>query len=304
MRRQRKCWKCSAAKVACHVLKSMLVFFSFCASLLHVWDVNSDFVLFCRCASLCLFCYPGSLVRSLFPSPLLCTGNPNDQDESRGGILRPYPAARDNALSCGLNNAAPSTAESGQHSLAEPQVSPEDPLGPLPENWEMAYTENGELYFIEYVSTTWTVQQFSFPNLNSGCGGCILSALYLDKPSHLSSIMIWHFGLTSWPARPCGRHWFPANSLHVPISKGDHILITWLPVPVCPLPVHSCAFSDPMLSSLLSLDHSLFLSNSKGSVFFLILHALLFLHLCEQQIPSVLCELAETIYFSNSCWRI
>ncbi|KAM6981674.1 membrane-associated guanylate kinase, WW and PDZ domain-containing protein 1-like isoform 6-T6 [Tautogolabrus adspersus] len=76
------------------------------------------------------------------------TGNPNDPDESRGGILRPYPV-RDNAPSCGLNNAATSTSESGQQTLAEPQVSPEDPLGPLPENWEMAYTENGELYFID-----------------------------------------------------------------------------------------------------------------------------------------------------------
>lgn len=92
-------------------------------------------------------------MRSLFPSPLLCTGNPNDQDESRGGILRPYPA-RDIAPSCGLNNAAISTSDSGQQTLAEPQVSPEDALGPLPENWEMAYTENGELYFIEYVSAT------------------------------------------------------------------------------------------------------------------------------------------------------
>ncbi|XP_047426394.1 membrane-associated guanylate kinase, WW and PDZ domain-containing protein 1-like isoform X5 [Mugil cephalus] len=92
--------------------------------------------------------FTGSLVRSLFPSPLLCTGNPNDQDESRGGILRPYPA-RENAPPFGLNNAAASTAESGQQTLAEPQVSPEDPLGPLPENWEMAYTENGELYFID-----------------------------------------------------------------------------------------------------------------------------------------------------------
>lgn len=90
-------------------------------------------------------------MRSLFPSPLLCTGNPNDQDESRGGILRPYPA-RENAPSCGLNNAAISTSDSGQQTFAEPQVSPEDPLGPLPENWEMAYTESGELYFIEYVS--------------------------------------------------------------------------------------------------------------------------------------------------------
>ncbi|XP_061760204.1 membrane-associated guanylate kinase, WW and PDZ domain-containing protein 1-like isoform X3 [Nerophis ophidion] len=92
--------------------------------------------------------FTGSLVRSLFPSPLLCAGNPSDQDESRGGILRPY-TARDNAPPCGLNNAAIATAESGQQTLAEPQVSPEDALGPLPENWEMAYTENGELYFID-----------------------------------------------------------------------------------------------------------------------------------------------------------
>ncbi|XP_068185789.1 membrane-associated guanylate kinase, WW and PDZ domain-containing protein 1-like isoform X3 [Antennarius striatus] len=80
------------------------------------------------------------------------TGNPNDQDESRGGILRPYPA-RDNAPSCGLNNAAISTSDSGQQTLAELQVSPEDPVGPLPDNWEMAYTENGELYFIDTAKT-------------------------------------------------------------------------------------------------------------------------------------------------------
>ncbi|MEQ2197375.1 Membrane-associated guanylate kinase, WW and PDZ domain-containing protein 1, partial [Xenoophorus captivus] len=46
-----------------------------------------------------------------------------------------------------------SLAESGQQTLAEPQVSPEDPPGPLPENWEMAYTENGELYFIDTAKT-------------------------------------------------------------------------------------------------------------------------------------------------------
>ncbi|XP_075883167.1 membrane-associated guanylate kinase, WW and PDZ domain-containing protein 1-like isoform X5 [Nelusetta ayraudi] len=81
------------------------------------------------------------------------TGNPNEQDESRGSILRPYPA-RDIAPSCGLNNAAISTSDSGQQTLAEPQVSPEDPLGPLPDNWEMAYTENGELYFIDHNTKT------------------------------------------------------------------------------------------------------------------------------------------------------
>ncbi|KAM6977278.1 membrane-associated guanylate kinase, WW and PDZ domain-containing protein 1-like [Aplochiton taeniatus] len=97
--------------------------------------------------------FTGSLVRSLFPSPLLCTGNPSDQDESRGGVLRPYPA-RENAPSYGLNNAAASTSDSGQQTLAQPQASPEDPLGPLPENWEMAYTENGEIYFIDHNTKT------------------------------------------------------------------------------------------------------------------------------------------------------
>lgn len=33
------------------------------------------------------------------------------------------------------------------------QTKPEenDDLGPLPDNWEMAYTEKGEVYFIEWV---------------------------------------------------------------------------------------------------------------------------------------------------------
>lgn len=29
-----------------------------------------------------------------------------------------------------------------------------DELGPLPDNWEMAYTEKGEVYFIEWVKCT------------------------------------------------------------------------------------------------------------------------------------------------------
>uniref|UniRef100_A0A8C6UM35 Membrane associated guanylate kinase, WW and PDZ domain containing 1 n=1 Tax=Neogobius melanostomus TaxID=47308 RepID=A0A8C6UM35_9GOBI len=34
------------------------------------------------------------------------------------------------------------------------QPPPEDPLGPLPDNWEMAYTENGEVYFIDHNTKT------------------------------------------------------------------------------------------------------------------------------------------------------
>uniref|UniRef100_A0AAZ3RCK9 Membrane-associated guanylate kinase, WW and PDZ domain-containing protein 1 n=1 Tax=Oncorhynchus tshawytscha TaxID=74940 RepID=A0AAZ3RCK9_ONCTS len=76
-----------------------------------------------------------------------------DQDESCGGVLRPYPA-RENAPSYGLNNVAASTSDSGQQTHAQPQASPEDPLGPLPGNWEMAYTENGEVYFIDHNTKT------------------------------------------------------------------------------------------------------------------------------------------------------
>lgn len=32
---------------------------------------------------------------------------------------------------------------------APPPPDQEDELGPLPDNWEMAYTEKGEVYFIE-----------------------------------------------------------------------------------------------------------------------------------------------------------
>uniref|UniRef100_A0A671XAM5 Membrane associated guanylate kinase, WW and PDZ domain containing 1 n=1 Tax=Sparus aurata TaxID=8175 RepID=A0A671XAM5_SPAAU len=46
------------------------------------------------------------------------------------------------------------TGEGVAQTLAEPQVSPEDPLGPLPDNWEMAYTESGELYFIDHNTKT------------------------------------------------------------------------------------------------------------------------------------------------------
>uniref|UniRef100_A0A671X7N9 Membrane-associated guanylate kinase, WW and PDZ domain-containing protein 1 n=1 Tax=Sparus aurata TaxID=8175 RepID=A0A671X7N9_SPAAU len=48
----------------------------------------------------------------------------------------------------------PLCLQNGQQTLAEPQVSPEDPLGPLPDNWEMAYTESGELYFIDHNTKT------------------------------------------------------------------------------------------------------------------------------------------------------
>uniref|UniRef100_A0A8C4I5C7 Membrane-associated guanylate kinase, WW and PDZ domain-containing protein 1 n=1 Tax=Dicentrarchus labrax TaxID=13489 RepID=A0A8C4I5C7_DICLA len=49
--------------------------------------------------------------------------------------------------------------EGASSSLRMPSSSwvhppPEDPLGPLPDNWEMAYTENGEVYFIDHNTKT------------------------------------------------------------------------------------------------------------------------------------------------------
>uniref|UniRef100_A0AAQ5Z7T8 Membrane-associated guanylate kinase, WW and PDZ domain-containing protein 1 n=1 Tax=Amphiprion ocellaris TaxID=80972 RepID=A0AAQ5Z7T8_AMPOC len=55
----------------------------------------------------------------------------------------------------GTTPSPPATTESTQqtHShLSHPP--PEDPLGPLPDNWEMAYTENGEVYFIDHNTKT------------------------------------------------------------------------------------------------------------------------------------------------------
>uniref|UniRef100_A0A8C1W0S6 Membrane-associated guanylate kinase, WW and PDZ domain-containing protein 1 n=1 Tax=Cyprinus carpio TaxID=7962 RepID=A0A8C1W0S6_CYPCA len=56
---------------------------------------------------------------------------------------------RDNAPSYVLNNMAMSLP-------SKPPVLPpdQDPLGPLPDNWELAYTESGEMYFIDHNTKT------------------------------------------------------------------------------------------------------------------------------------------------------
>uniref|UniRef100_A0A8C6UG26 Membrane associated guanylate kinase, WW and PDZ domain containing 1 n=1 Tax=Neogobius melanostomus TaxID=47308 RepID=A0A8C6UG26_9GOBI len=55
----------------------------------------------------------------------------------------------------GTSPSPAATTESTQQphpNLSQPP--PEDPLGPLPDNWEMAYTENGEVYFIDHNTKT------------------------------------------------------------------------------------------------------------------------------------------------------
>ncbi|KTF73374.1 hypothetical protein cypCar_00045442, partial [Cyprinus carpio] len=77
---------------------------------------------------------------------------------------------RDNAPSYVLNNMAMSLP-------SKPPVLPpdQDPLGPLPDNWELAYTESGEMYFIEYEPPHYTRHftryhstiMFHFLNINT-----------------------------------------------------------------------------------------------------------------------------------------
>ncbi|TSV54887.1 Membrane-associated guanylate kinase, WW and PDZ domain-containing protein 1 [Bagarius yarrelli] len=74
-------------------------------------------------------------------------GDSSEPDENPS--VRPFaPAQR-------YNSVPTATTESTQNTHTHPsQPTDEDPLGPLPENWEMAYTENGEVYFIDHNTKT------------------------------------------------------------------------------------------------------------------------------------------------------
>lgn len=67
-----------------------------------------------------------------------------DQDEHNTHIVRE--TAPPSTIDSHIN--VPTT-EPSQNLPQYLPPSAEDNLGPLPENWEMAYTENGEVYFIE-----------------------------------------------------------------------------------------------------------------------------------------------------------
>ncbi|XP_014802122.1 PREDICTED: membrane-associated guanylate kinase, WW and PDZ domain-containing protein 1-like [Calidris pugnax] len=72
------------------------------------------------------------------------TAESGDQDEHNAHIVRE--TAPPSAIDSHTN--VPTT-EPSQNLPQYLPPSAEDNLGPLPENWEMAYTENGEVYFIE-----------------------------------------------------------------------------------------------------------------------------------------------------------
>ncbi|XP_071349083.1 membrane-associated guanylate kinase, WW and PDZ domain-containing protein 1b isoform X3 [Trachinotus anak] len=82
------------------------------------------------------------------------TGDSSELDEIHHSV-RPFAPHQSDPSYAGTTPSPPATTESTQqtHShLSHPP--PEDPLGPLPDNWEMAYTENGEVYFIDHNTKT------------------------------------------------------------------------------------------------------------------------------------------------------
>ncbi|XP_065701321.1 membrane-associated guanylate kinase, WW and PDZ domain-containing protein 1 isoform X19 [Patagioenas fasciata] len=77
------------------------------------------------------------------------TAESGDQDEHNTHIVRE--TAPPSAIDSHIN--VPTT-EPSQNLPQYLPPSAEDNLGPLPENWEMAYTENGEVYFIDHNTKT------------------------------------------------------------------------------------------------------------------------------------------------------
>ncbi|KAL0978548.1 hypothetical protein UPYG_G00171980 [Umbra pygmaea] len=81
------------------------------------------------------------------------TGDSSEPDEPPS--VRPY-ALRDSAPSYNVSNSQPFITDSRQQIQTHLSHSPteDDPLGPLPDSWEMAFTDNGEVYFIDHNTKT------------------------------------------------------------------------------------------------------------------------------------------------------
>ncbi|KAM4741381.1 membrane-associated guanylate kinase, WW and PDZ domain-containing protein 1b isoform 3-T3 [Anableps anableps] len=82
------------------------------------------------------------------------TGESSELDEIPHSV-RPYVPRHSDPSYAGTTPSPSATTESTQQTnlhLSHPP--PEDPLGPLPDNWEMAYTETGEVYFIDHNTKT------------------------------------------------------------------------------------------------------------------------------------------------------
>jgi len=93
---------------------------------------------------------PKCSVFSFFPN--FSPGDSSEVDETPHSVhpYGPPPARKSDPPYVGRTPSPSATTESTEQShpyLSHPP--PEDPLGTLPDNWEMAFTENGEVYFIE-----------------------------------------------------------------------------------------------------------------------------------------------------------
>uniref|UniRef100_A0A8C5FYS8 Membrane associated guanylate kinase, WW and PDZ domain containing 1b n=1 Tax=Gouania willdenowi TaxID=441366 RepID=A0A8C5FYS8_GOUWI len=82
------------------------------------------------------------------------TGDSSELDEINHPV-RPYVPRQSDPSYPGTTPSPSSTTEGTQQTHSHLSHPPsEDPQGPLPDNWEMAYTENGEVYFIDHNTKT------------------------------------------------------------------------------------------------------------------------------------------------------
>uniref|UniRef100_H3CJJ1 Membrane associated guanylate kinase, WW and PDZ domain containing 1b n=1 Tax=Tetraodon nigroviridis TaxID=99883 RepID=H3CJJ1_TETNG len=82
------------------------------------------------------------------------TGDSSELDDIHHSV-RPFAPHRSDPSYSGTTPSPTATTESTQQTHSHLSHPPsEDPLGPLPENWEMAYTEDGEVYFIDHNTKT------------------------------------------------------------------------------------------------------------------------------------------------------
>ena len=74
-------------------------------------------------------------------------GDSSEADDFHQAV-RPFDSRQSAPSYAGTTPSPLATTDRTQQTHPHPPPE-DDPLGPLPENWEMAYTENGEGYFIE-----------------------------------------------------------------------------------------------------------------------------------------------------------
>ncbi|CAL8336516.1 unnamed protein product [Merluccius merluccius] len=80
------------------------------------------------------------------------TGDSSEPDELHQAV-RPFDSRQSAPSYAGTTPSPSATTDRTQQTHPHPPPE-DDPLGPLPDNWEMAYTENGEVYFIDHNTKT------------------------------------------------------------------------------------------------------------------------------------------------------